>query len=98
MFLDGCLTDGQGGIILDEMRIQSDIQISKSGDMVELSGLGELGEEGKTCHTIRNGKSDKYNETNALQMVFSSISGFRFPFAHFVTDSIQAQNLYSLFW
>lgn len=87
-----------GGIILDEMSIQSDIQISKSGDMVELSGLVEIGEEGNICHVMRTGKKDKYLGTHALQMVFLGISGFRFPFAHFITDGIQAPELYTLFW
>ena len=50
-----------GGIILDEMSIQSDIQISKSGDMVELSGLVEIGIEGNICQIIRTGKNEKYN-------------------------------------
>ena len=36
--------------------------------------------------------------TMALQMVFWGISGFRFPFAHFVMDGIQASELYTLFW
>lgn len=87
-----------GGIILDEMSIQSDIQISKSGDMVELSGLVEAGEEGNICNVIRTGKKDKTVGTHVLQMVFLGISGFRFPFSHFITDGIQAPELYTLFW
>lgn len=31
-------------------------------------------------------------------MVFLGITGFRFPFAHFITDGIQAPELYPLFW
>lgn len=87
-----------GGIILDEMSIQSDIQISKNGDIIELSGLVEIGSEGNTCHTIRTGKADKTLGTYALQLVFSGTTGFRFPFAHFISDGIQAPELYSLFW
>ena len=56
------------------MSIQSDIQICKGGDMVELSGLEEIGES-NICHTIRRGKNEKYIGTHALQMVFLPISG-----------------------
>ena len=79
--LDGCMRrrnipeDGlTSGIILDEMSIQSDIQVCKKCDMVELSELGEIGES-NICHTIRSGKNEKYIGTYALQMVFLPISG-----------------------
>jgi hypothetical protein len=87
-----------GGIILDEMTIQSDIQISKTGDLVELSGFVETGDEGNICHVIRTGKNDETIGTHALQLIFLGISGFRFPFAHFITDGIQAPELHTLFW
>jgi hypothetical protein len=87
-----------GGIILDEMSIQTDLQINKNGDVVELSGLMEMGSEGNTCHILRTGKADNILGTHALQLVFSGITGFRFPFAYFITDGIQAPELYSLFW
>lgn len=60
-YLNGCILrlreesylwkDGLGGIILDEIAIQSDLQINKCGDLEELSGLVEIGAEGNTCHT-----------------------------------------------
>ncbi|KAL3854195.1 hypothetical protein ACJMK2_013473 [Sinanodonta woodiana] len=34
----------------------------------------------------------------ALQMVFLELTGFRFPFAHFITRQAQASELYTLFW
>ena len=87
-----------GDIILDEMAIQSDLQINKSGDLVELSGHIEIGDEGNSCHILRTGNTDRVLGTHVLQMVFLGITGFRFPFAHFISEGIQAPELYPLFW
>lgn len=87
-----------GGIILDEMSIQQDIQINKNGEVVELVGFEDIGEEGNTCNILRKGKREKELGTHVLQFLFLGNTGFRFPFAHFVTTNIQAYDIYSLFW
>ena len=87
-----------GGIILDEMSIQQDIQINKSGEVVEIVGFEDIGSEGNACNTLRKVKQEKELGTHVLQFVFLGITGFRFPFAHFVTTNIQAYDIYSLFW
>ena len=87
-----------GGIIFDELSIQQDIQINKSGEVIEMVGFEELGYEGNTCNILRNGKREKELGTHVLQFVFLGITGFRFPFAHFVTTNVQAYDIYSLFW
>ncbi|WAR27222.1 hypothetical protein MAR_012926 [Mya arenaria] len=48
-----------GGIIIDEMSIKSDIQMCKNGDVIELSGFTDLGEEGNFSNTMRKGKNEK---------------------------------------
>lgn len=92
------LTNWSGGIIFDEMSIQADLQITKNGDAVELTGFTELGEDSNMLYTMRKGKKDRVLGTHVLQMLFLGVTGFRFPFAHFVTDAIQAAELYFLFW
>jgi hypothetical protein len=87
-----------GGIVIDEMSIQSDLQLSKNGDVVELCGLSDVGEEGNASTVLRTGKNEKSIGTHVLQFVFLGITGFRFPFAHFITNGIQGTELYSLFW
>lgn len=57
-----------------------------------------MGSEGNACHSIRTGKTDKVLDTHALQLLLVGITGFRFPFAHFITDNIQAPELYPSFW
>lgn len=87
-----------GGIVIDEMSIQEDLQICKSGDGIEIVGLVDLGEEGNICKTLRVGKKEKQLGNHVCQFVFLGLTGFRFPFAHFVSDQIQAYDLHTLFW
>ena len=87
-----------GGIIFDEMSIQTDLEIDKKGDIVELTGFTDYGKEGNLCHALRAGTQEKRLGKYVLQLLFLGTSGFRFPFAHFVTNSIQASELYGLFW
>ena len=87
-----------GGIIFDEMSIQTDIEIDKKGDIVELTGFTDYGKEGNLCHALRGGTQERRLGKYVLQLLFLGTSGFRFPFAHFVTNSIQASELYGLFW
>jgi hypothetical protein len=87
-----------GGIVIDEMSIQSDLQISKNGDAVELCGFTDVGNEGNDCTILRTGKNEKSLGTYALQFIFLGLTGFRFPFAHFITNGVQGTELYSLFW
>ena len=86
-----------GGIIFDKMALQSDIQISKSGDIVEIVGFTDIG-EGDLCHSLRKGNCNKSLGYHILQLLFLGVTGFRFPFAHFITDNIQASEQYALFW
>lgn len=86
-----------GGLIIDEMAIQSDIQIHKSGDIVELAGFTNYGEEGNVCKILRTGSNDCKVGTHVLQIIFIGLTGFRFPLCHFVTDQIQAPELYTIF-
>lgn len=91
--------DGRyGGIIFDEMSIQADIEIDKKGDIVELTGFTDFGKEGDLCHALRTGSQEKNLGKYVLQLLFLGTNGFRFPFAHFVTNSIQPSELYGLFW
>ncbi|KAH3754220.1 hypothetical protein DPMN_188884 [Dreissena polymorpha] len=80
------------------MAIQADLQIIKNGDVVELCGFANAGDEGNSCTILRTGKNEKVVGTYALQFVFLGLTGFRFPFAHFITNGVQATELYGLFW
>ncbi|KAK3107457.1 hypothetical protein FSP39_015012 [Pinctada imbricata] len=87
-----------GGIILDEMAVQEDLQIERNSKGIELVGLVDKGEEGNLCSTLRQGQKIRKLGNHILQLVFLGFTGFRFPIAHFVSDQIQAYDMYSLFW
>lgn len=87
-----------GGIIVDEMSIQQDIQFNKNGDVIELTGLENVGEEGEACDTLRKGFKSVSIGSHALQLIFLGNTGFRFPFGHFITSNVQAFQLQSIFW
>lgn len=70
----------------------------KTGEGVELVGLVDIGEEGNICKTLRMGKQENHLGHHVCQFVFLGLTGFRFPFAHFVSDQIQAEDLHGLFW
>jgi len=87
-----------GGIVIDEMAIQQNIEIARNGDIIELVGLEDVGDEGEMCSTMRKGHQERSLGTHILQFIFFGISGFRFPFAHFVSTNVQAYDLHRLFW
>jgi len=87
-----------GGIIFDEMSIQTDIHFENNGGLLEMTGFTDIGQEGDICNKLRNGNCDKLMGTHILQLLFLGLNGFRFPFAHFVTKGIQASEVYGLFW
>ena len=88
----------EGGLIIDEMSIQPDLQFSKRGGTIELIGFTEVVPESATMEHIRTGKREKTLATHALQLVFLGFTGFRFPFAHFPTTTASGAELYLLVW
>ncbi|WAR24514.1 hypothetical protein MAR_038183 [Mya arenaria] len=83
----------KGGLVFDEMAIPKDIQITKNGDAIELDDLVDVDEEANACQRLRKGKQQKALGTHILQLLFIGLTGFRFPFAHFVTKGIRALQL-----
>ena len=68
------------------------------GDHLELVGLTDMGEEGNLLRTIKDGEHRQQPGTHVLQIMFQGISGFRFPFVHFVSRQVNASDLYILMW
>jgi hypothetical protein len=87
-----------GGLLLDEMSIQESIDIVKSGKYLELVGFTDMGEEGNSLKSIREGRCQQTPSTHVLQFLFQGIGGFRFPFAHFLSKQVSASDLYCVVW
>lgn len=47
---------------------------------------------------IRTGRKEQQLATHVLQFVFIGFTGFRFPFAHFPSNTASGSELYLLFW
>lgn len=87
-----------GGIILDEMSIQQSIDIVRSGDNLELVGFTDMGDEANSIKTIKEGKHQQTPSSHIFQLLFQGIGGFRFPFAHFLSQQASASDLYCIVW
>lgn len=88
----------EGGLILDEMSIQSDLQFYSKNGKKYLVGFTEVLDESKLMETIHSGKKEIKLATHVLQFVFLGFTGFRFPLFHFPTIQATAAELNLLFW
>ena len=88
----------EGGLILDEMSIQSDLEFCSRDGNVYLWGFKEVTDESEFIESILNGKKEIKLATHVLQFVFLGFTGFRFPLFHFPTEQASALELYLLFW
>lgn len=88
----------EGGLIIDEMSIQPDLQFKKRDKEIELIGFTELLPESVIFQKLKSNKNERILATHVLQLVFLGSTGFRFPFAHFATDTASGHELYLLMW
>ncbi len=88
----------EGEIIIDEVSIQADLQISTRGGCASLVGCVDVGSENAAMDSLRAGVHKQELATHVIQMEFLSFSGLVFPFAHFPTRGAQAHHLCLLFW
>ena len=92
-------TEGyEGGLILDEMSIQSDLQFYCKNGQTYLTGFTEISNESLFMDSILTGKKEVTLATHVLQFVFLGFTGFRFPLFHFPTKQATASELNLLFW
>jgi hypothetical protein len=73
----------KGGLIIDEMSIQPDLQFKKTNGEIELIGFTEVLPESLAFDEIKTNRRERILATHVLQLVFLGTTGFRFPFAHF---------------
>ena len=89
----------QGGLVIDEMAIQPDLQMVRDGDQFQLVGFTALGPELEAAGLIKT-KGDRHRNlaTHVLQLLFLGFGGFRFPIAHFPCTQATATDLHVIIW
>ncbi|CAC5424371.1 unnamed protein product [Mytilus coruscus] len=85
------------GLIIDEMSIQDDLVIQKTGDSWSLVGMVDM-DSTNNYIDICNGKKKVQLATHALQFVFHGLTGFRWPVAYFGSNIATAHQLCSTYW
>ena len=87
-----------GGLILDEMAIQEDLQIVRMKNESKLVGLSESGVDVKHMNVLNTGKQDCELANHVLQYLFSGLTGFRWPFANFPNTQAPPAEIFITFW
>ena len=87
-----------GGILIDEMSIQQDLQIIKKGRDMCLVGNHDIGSLGNLADKISKEQTKLQLAKSVLQFIFLGHTGFRFPVAHFPVTTAQAHHLFFNFW
>ena len=87
-----------GGLVLDEMNIQKDLQVSNKGGQWKLVGFTDLGEGSNAMNTMSKSKSPLQLADHVLQFLFHGLTGFRMPFACFPTNQANSSDLYLSVW
>ncbi|XP_033763366.1 uncharacterized protein LOC117344648 [Pecten maximus] len=87
-----------GGLLIDEMSIQPDLQFKKANGTLKLIGFTECTPESVIFDQLKTNKQEKVLATHVLQLVFLGFTGFLFPFAHFPTTTASGHELYLLVW
>jgi hypothetical protein len=67
-----------GGLVIDEMTIQDDLIITKSGDTWKLVGFVDMDNINNNIKIICNGGKRVQLATHALQFIFQGFTGFRY--------------------
>ena len=87
-----------GGLILDEMSIQDDIQVMRKEDRWNLLGDRNVGPVLNNITIIMAGKKEVKMATHVLQCIFAGSGGFRWPIAYYATTTAITHQLITIIW
>lgn len=92
------LKDQCGGLILDEMRIQKDLTVERSGETFSLLGFTNTGAENDCVKDMMSRTNGPELANYVMQFSFLSFDGFRFPFCHYPTNQATCTEINNLVW
>lgn len=87
-----------GGLILDEMAIQEDLQIVNNKNETKFIGLSDSGTHVKQMQVLNTRKAECELANHVLQFVFTGLTGFRWPFANFPNTQAPPADIFLTFW
>jgi len=87
-----------GGIILDEMAIQDDLQIVNTKSGTQIFGLSDTETDVKRMKMLNVGKVEENLANHVQQYVFNGLSGFRWPFANFPNRQADPAEIFITTW
>ena len=87
-----------GGLILDEMNIQKDLQVSNRGGDWKMIGFPDMGEGCNAMAAMSSNKQNLQLADHVLQFLFHGLTGFRMPFACYPTNQANSSDLYITVW
>ena len=86
----------EGGIIFDEMAIQTGLQLQPNGEGLDFFGF--VYEDAVTMSRLLKKKDQLILAKSVLQFVYVGMDGFRFPFCYFLTESMICSQLLTSIW
>ena len=87
-----------GGVVFDEMTIQSGLQLQPHNAGLDMFGYVDFGHENSGIANQSKSGDGIQLATTALQFVFLAMNGFRFPFAYILNHGLTSGQLTTLFW
>lgn len=87
-------SEKNGGLIIDEMYVQEDLQTSFAQGKVSIDGLVDMGQFCEDMSILNTHKKDLHHASCILQFEFLGYDGFRFPIAYFPSSGATASELY----
>ena len=76
-----------GGLVIDEMKIQEDLQMVRSSKDLKMVGFVDMGQEANLLQQLKSGTSDKQLADHVFQIQFIGATGFRFFCGYLPTRS-----------
>lgn len=91
-------TEKEGGLILDEMAVQEDLQLCFENGKVLIDGFVDLGQISNDMYKLNEPKAEIRTAKYILQFVYLGFDGFRFPVSYFPSAGVNAPELYFNVW
>ena len=88
----------RGGLIVDEMSIQDELQIVRKGDAWSIVDGVDMGQTNNIISTITHNQKKTELATHCLQFLFHGFCGFRWPAAYYGSSLATTHQLLINFW